>query len=89
MQKDSFKIEKFPALTYFPTLKVKRSKKLRVCIATLNFTTLSKKILSVQNALRAKWLNPKLIKKLIQKKFLIYFILMEIQKYFLNKAREH
>ena len=38
-------------------------KKLSVCIATLNFTTLSKKILNAQNVLRAKWLNPKLIKK--------------------------
>ena len=48
-------------------------KKLSVCIVTLNFTTLSKKILNAQNVLRAKWLNPKLTKKTNPKKILDLF----------------
>ena len=57
-------------------------KKLSVCIATLNFTTLNKKILNAQNALRAKWLNPKAYKKTDTKKFLIYFIILKYKNIF-------
>ena len=61
-------------------------KKLSVCIATLNFTNFKQKDTKCPKCSKSQVVKSKTYKKTdTKKKFLIYFIMKEIQKYFLNK----